>query len=71
MRTKQNPLSLFFPKHRSKSIGQIDISYKDANIKQYSSVTYHGCMCLGSMPNRGIYGNAGLHKSYLKTKIFI
>ena len=24
---------LFYPKHRSKSIGQIDISYKDVKIK--------------------------------------
>ena len=23
------------------------------------------------MPNRGIYGNAGLHKSYLKTKVYV
>ena len=30
VRTKQNPFS---PKHRSKSIGQIDISYKDVKIK--------------------------------------
>ena len=35
---------LFSPKHRSKSIGQIDISYKDVNIKQYSNVTYLGCV---------------------------
>ena len=25
---------------------------------------------LGWMPNRGIYGNVGLHKNYLKSKIF-
>ena len=31
---------LFSPNHRSKSIGQIDISHKDAEIKQYSRVTY-------------------------------
>ena len=30
---------LFSPKHKSKSIGQIDISYKDVKIKQYSKVT--------------------------------
>ena len=35
---------LFSPKHRSKSIGQIDISYKDIKIKQYSKVTYLGCV---------------------------
>ena len=45
MRTKQNPFSfLQFPKHRSKSIGQIDISYKDVTIKQYSKVTFLGCV---------------------------
>ena len=35
---------LFSPKHRSKSIGQIDISDKDVKIKQYSKVTYLGCV---------------------------
>ena len=35
---------LFFLKHRWKSIGQIDISYKDVKIKQYSKVTYLGCV---------------------------
>ena len=35
---------LFSPKHRSKSIGQIQISYKNVNIKQYSKVTYLGCV---------------------------
>ena len=35
---------LFSPKHRSKSIGQIDISYKDVKIKQYSKVSYLGCV---------------------------
>ena len=35
---------LFSPKHRSKSTGQIDISYKDIKIKQYSKVTYLGCV---------------------------
>ena len=35
---------LFSPKHRLKSIGQIDISYKDVKIKQYSKVTYLGCV---------------------------
>ena len=33
---------LFSPKHRSKSIGQVDISYKDVRIKEYSKVTYLG-----------------------------
>ena len=32
------------PKHRLKSIGLIDISYKDAKIKKYSKVTYLGCV---------------------------
>ena len=32
------------PKHRWISVGQIDISYKDAKIKQYSKVTYLGCV---------------------------
>ena len=35
---------LFSPKHRSKSIGQIDISYNDVKIKQHSKVTYLGCI---------------------------
>ena len=35
---------LFSPKHRSKSIGQKDISYKDVKIKQYSKMTYLGCV---------------------------
>ena len=35
---------LFSPKDRSKSIGQIDISHKDAKIKQYSRVTYLECV---------------------------
>ena len=35
---------LFSPKHRSKSIGQIDISYKDVKIKQYSKLTYLRCV---------------------------
>ena len=34
---------LFSPKHRSKAIEQIDISYKAVNIKQYSKLTYLGC----------------------------
>ena len=34
---------LFPPKHRLKSIRQIDISCKDDKIKQYSRVTYFGC----------------------------
>ena len=33
---------LFSLKHSSKSIGQIDISYKDVKIKQYLKVTYLG-----------------------------
>ena len=35
---------LFPPKHRSSSMRQIDISYKDVKIKQYSKVTYLGCV---------------------------
>ena len=35
---------LFSPKHRSNSIGQIDISYKNVKIKQDSKVTYLGCV---------------------------
>ena len=35
---------LFSPKHRSKSIRQIDVSYKDIKIKQYSKVTILGCV---------------------------
>ena len=35
---------LFSAKHRSRSIGQIDISYKGIKIKQYSKVTYLGCV---------------------------
>ena len=35
---------LFSPKHRSKSIGQKDISYEDVKIKQYSKMTYLGCV---------------------------
>ena len=28
-------------------------------------------MCLGCMPNTGIYVNVGMHKNYLKTKVFM
>ena len=35
---------LFSLKHSSKSIGQRDISYKDVKIKQYSKVSYLGCV---------------------------
>ena len=35
---------LFSPKHRSKSIERIDISYKDIKIRKYSKVTYLGCV---------------------------
>ena len=35
---------LFSPKDRSKSIQQIDISYKDIKIKQYSKVPCLGCV---------------------------
>ena len=35
---------IFSPKHRLKSIGQIDILYKDVKIKQYSKVAYLGCV---------------------------
>ena len=36
------PQVFFSPKDRSKSTGQIDISYKDVKIKQYSKITYLG-----------------------------
>ena len=42
MGSKQKSI-LFSPKHRSKSKEQIDISFKDAKVKQYSKVTYLGC----------------------------
>ena len=35
---------LFSPKHISKSIRQIGISYKEVKIKQFSKVTYLGCV---------------------------
>ena len=35
---------LFSPKHKSKSIGQINISYKNIKIKQYSKVIYLRCV---------------------------
>ena len=58
---------LFSPKHRSKSIGQIDISYKDVKIKQYSKVIYFGCVL-----DECLYGEfMTMHKNYLKTKAFI
>ena len=38
----ETKFSVFSPKHRSKSIGEIDISYKDVKIKQYSVMTYLG-----------------------------
>ena len=44
---------LFSPKHRSKSIEQIDISYRDVKIKQYPKITYLGCVldnCLTGEP---------------------
>ena len=35
---------LFATKNKSKNIGNLNISYKNINIKQYSSVTYLGCI---------------------------
>ena len=35
---------LFSPKHISKSIGQMNILYKEVKIKQYIKVTYLGCV---------------------------
>ena len=35
---------LFSPKYGSKSIGQIYVSYKDVEIKQYWKMTYLGCV---------------------------
>ena len=43
---------------------------QDVKIKQYLKVTYLG-MSLGCMPNTGIYVSAGMHKNYLKTKVFM
>ena len=28
-------------------------------------------MCLGCIPNTGIYVNAGMHKNYFKAKVFM
>ena len=42
----------------------------DVKIKQYLKATYLG-MCLGCMPNTGIYVCAGMRKNYLKTKVFM
>ena len=35
---------LFASKRRAKNTRQLDIKYKDINIKQHSEVTYPGCM---------------------------
>ena len=35
---------LFGSKRQAKNIHQLNIKYKDINIKQYSKVTYLGCM---------------------------
>ena len=43
---------------------------KDVKVKQYFTVTHLG-MCLECMNNTGIYVNAGMHKNYLKTKVFM
>ena len=43
---------------------------QDVKIKQYLKVTFLG-MCLGCIPNMGIYVVAGMHKNYLKTKVFM
>ena len=45
---------LFSPKRKSRTTGQIDISYKDVKIKQYAKVTYlrcalHKCLTWESM----------------------
>ena len=48
-------INLFSPKHRSKTIIQVNISSKDVKAKLYSKVTY-----------LGIYDNAGLHKYYIE-----
>ena len=47
-----------------RKIGQIEISYKDVK----GGLSW---MCLERMPNKGFYDNAGMHKHYLKTKVFI
>ena len=41
MRTKS---ILFASKRRAKNIRQLNIKYKDINIKQHSEVTYLGCV---------------------------
>lgn len=43
VRIKQN-LFFFASKWRAKSIRQLDINYKDINIKQRSKVTHLGCV---------------------------
>ena len=64
---------LFTPKHRSKSIGQIDISYKDIKIKQCQKVTYLGCVldeCLTGESTAMQVCPKGT-KIKIKTKIFM
>ena len=41
---EKTKLILFSQRHKSNSVGQVDISYKDVKIKQYSKVTYLGCV---------------------------
>ena len=50
---------LFASKRRVKNIGQLDIKYKDINIKRHSEVTYHGCVLDETMS-----GRANAIKSY-------
>ena len=40
---------LFSSKQRAKNIRQLNIKYKDINIKQYSKVIYLGCVLDGVM----------------------
>ena len=62
---------LFSSKHRLKSIGQIDISYKDVKIKQHSKVTYLGCALDECLTVESMAMQACTNKSYLITKILI
>ena len=63
----------FSPKHISKSIGQIDISYKDVKIKQYSKVTNLGCVLdeylTGESTAMQVYAKATSKLKFLYRKI--
>ena len=40
---------LFASKRRVKNVGQLNIRYKDINIKQHSQVTYSECVSGGTL----------------------